>query len=490
MEMSSLHASHNPSLLDQVAAPKPQPEVPLDALEPLPVTAADQPCMVSFATTQAPPNAQAFLDLPASTTEAIASFFAGHQGESATTMVRSGTSYVLSVGGETIKMDYKALAASLKDGKLPPNSPLGVSLLVFDVASRSHLPQAAIRTVLGQMRQGLAAGQSPQQVMQSGYHNVVLATQVEAYARHKDGLSFDQRRVASTGPSVVTEEQHHLEAALHAFREAYGKAQESGNYAHAFDTLQTFLQQGSTSTSVPHWKGRSDKLASDLAVPEPEKGLGEEVMDEIKHALMSAIDNAIGTPDSGKPAGGEGALDAVDRMIARKTAERAALRQAFQAKYNRDDPRVTTATAKAEASVKGLEMSARFLASRGDDELRRTFEEVADGLSQWSEAHSAKSDFERDYAQDTIDYLLLMDHFADGLEALKEGREPHHRSTMLPPDAVDQPEVLASFIEAIAARVAAATAPGPKLDEGILGRKPELIAESLRAIIEACRLAV
>jgi hypothetical protein len=54
--------------------------------------------MVSFAATAAPTNLQIFLDLPASTASAIADFFAAHQDESATTMVRSGPAYVLSVG--------------------------------------------------------------------------------------------------------------------------------------------------------------------------------------------------------------------------------------------------------------------------------------------------------------------------------------------------------------------------------------------------------
>jgi hypothetical protein len=85
--------------------------------------------------------------------------------------------------------------------------------------------------------------------------------------------------------------------------------------------------------------------------------------------------------------------------------------------------------------------------------------------------------------------MMLLDHFADGLEALKEGRQPKYRATMLPPDAVDQPAVLASFIELIAQRLAEAAAPGPHLPDGAPGQREDLIAESLRAIIAASRKA-
>lgn len=496
MELSGIHAKPAPTLLDQVATVKPPQDDAVESLADVSPAITDQPCMVSFAAAKTPTNAQAFLDLPSSSKEAIASFFAAHQGEPATTMVRSGTAYVLSVGGETIKMDYKALAAALKDGKLSPTSALGASLLVFDVASRSRLPQAAIRTVLSQMRQGLADGLSPQQVLQHGYHNVVLATEVESYVRHKDGLSFDLRRVASNGAGPqggksAIEETEYLETALQAFQASYAKAEKTGDYAEAFDDLQRFFHQGTSSPSLPHWQGRTDKRANDLAVVGPETGLADEVMGEIKDALANAIDHIFVLPQPGatKSLFSEGETPNLDKLIERKVAERAAQRKLFLQKIKTDDPKIAAAAARTTASIAAQAEVAEILSKRSDGELKQAFEDVMQGFSQWLAEHGEKTAFEKDYAEATIEFLVLADRFADALEALKAERAPKHHATMLPPDAIDQPDVLASVIEAIEKRLAAALTPSPTLDESLLGQKPALISESLRALIEACRLA-
>jgi hypothetical protein len=469
MELSSVRPAPDTPLIATVTALQLPP-----ALMPEPTATPDPgptdiPCMVSFAATEAPANLQSFLDLPASAASAIADFFAAHQDESATTMVRSGPAYVLSVGGATIKMDYKALAAALKEGKLSPSSPLGASLLVFDVASRSQLPQGGLRAILGQMRQALADGQSAQQALQHGYHNVVLATQVEAYARHKDGLARDSR---PSGPP--SEAQQPFDQAVADFQTAYGRSRENGDYAAAFDALQEVIRLGP--------QGRSDKLAEDLAVPE-DQGVVAEILDEVKDALLDAIDGAAG--DGTTPPDGPNRAE----VTALKDAEKASKRGAFLRRMQRDDPVLAKALARTEKHAEAVEFSASTLAQRSHGELQRTFRDVASGFTQWQADNRSKSQFDADYTRSTIDYMMLLDRFADGLEALKEGRQPKNRSTMLPPDAVDQPAVLASVIEAIALRLAEAAAPGPHLPEGAPGQQADLIAESLRAIIAACRTA-
>jgi hypothetical protein len=215
---------------------------------------------------------------PARTTatrETLQAFFADLGNLPASSVMRSGQHFVLSIEGHNLVADGPMLAAMLQAGELDRESTLLRSLLVYEAALQAQLRQSTARCIMLAYAEAIAAGTDAAAAMQECFLDIALACEVEAYVNNQKGLASDIRQVAEYSQAAldhgldettVMTNQQTLDEGLHAFTDAVAEARETGRYTAAFDAQQLFFQRSATVVGSDYWTSRAQSRAKDVAL--------------------------------------------------------------------------------------------------------------------------------------------------------------------------------------------------------------------------------
>lgn len=207
--------------------------------------------------------------------EAVQAFFFELGNLPATSVMRSGSTIVITLENQNLIVDGPMLAQMLRAGEVQRESTLVRSLLVYEAALEAQLRQGTARSILHAYAQALAAGTDSALAMQGCFLDIALACEVEGYVNHQKGLASDIRQVAEYSQSAldagldeatVLENQQTLDDGLHAFTDAVAESRESGRYTEAYDRQQEFFRQSATVVGSEYWQTRAQSRAKDVAL--------------------------------------------------------------------------------------------------------------------------------------------------------------------------------------------------------------------------------
>ncbi len=156
---------------------------------------------------------------------------------------------VTAADGRTVKLDESSVLTALQNANIDRYSPLVCSLLIHDLAARTHLPNQGLHSIVRCFALTVGEGATVAAGLREARSNVVLADFVESYATKPAGFQADTRLIArygarTAGPlgSVDGDMQGRLFQTRAAFEMALDSSRQSGDYAGAFDALQGFTQ--------------------------------------------------------------------------------------------------------------------------------------------------------------------------------------------------------------------------------------------------------
>ncbi|MBC7541597.1 MAG: hypothetical protein H7338_02580, partial [Candidatus Sericytochromatia bacterium] len=229
-----------------------------------------------------------FQDLSEASVEDTRHFVSTQQNQPITSLAMVDSHVLVASGGHLIRMRLVDLGRAMSTGNLRPDSALARALVVHESAVSAGLSFGATRAIMKSYSTALHT-MNPHDAHLVAMTNISTAVEVEAYVSNKTGLASDVRRVAgftkdafdsntaggalaairnrTLKAEVVKQHQGWLDTNLHGFTDAFATARETGNYALAFDRLQTFFAVSAKVTDTDYWKNRPQTV---LAALEPE----------------------------------------------------------------------------------------------------------------------------------------------------------------------------------------------------------------------------
>lgn len=236
-----------------------------------------------------------FQEIRLASTPETRSFFEAYGDKLPDSIRRVGNNFLISVGDTTVKLEASTIQHLVRRSFIKSPSKLLQSLVVYETAVNGNLSQRTAEAILTGFRKAVESGKSLAEATKIAYENFVLATEVEAYVKSKNGFATDARRVGQftdeqtkpyTKPGLfgkvqamdahqlatIKKNQDALDASLYDFANAVAASNETGDFQKAYDALQGFFKNCAQVTGSDYWKNRVTHMARDIELT-PSEGV-------------------------------------------------------------------------------------------------------------------------------------------------------------------------------------------------------------------------